>query len=103
MLYEFSNRNLYIILIIRIIDLGGEFMKIIPNVSLILGLIITVFGILPFVFSYPYNDSPNSGPSNLWELILMLSHDLKGWSLFIGIVLLALFFSLIFKQRKLQF
>ena len=77
-------------------------MKVLSAISPILGAIFTIVGILPFVFNYPYSDSPNSGPSNLWELIIMISYDGKGWYLFVGIAFLVLYFFQIFRQRKLQ-
>jgi hypothetical protein len=60
------------------------------NISLFLfliGIVLTVFGIIPFVFAFPYSDIPYSGPSNFWELVVMISYDSKGWSLLIGIVI----------------
>lgn len=77
-------------------------MKVFSVILPILGVILSVFGILPFIFNYPHSDSPDSGPSNLWELILMISYDGKGWYLFVGIALLVLSFFLIFRLRKLQ-
>lgn len=77
-------------------------MKVFSVILPILGVILSVFGILTFIFNYPHSDSPDSGPSNLWELILMISYDGKGWYLFVGIALLVLSFFLIFRLRKLQ-
>lgn len=77
-------------------------MKLDSIILPILGTILSIFGILPFIFNYPHSDSPDSGPSNLWELILMISYDGKGLHLFVGIALLVLSFFLIFRQRKLQ-
>lgn len=79
-------------------------MKVLSIISLSLGTIISIIGILPFIFGYPYcNDCTHSGPSNLWELILMTSYEGKGWYLIAGIILLLLSFFLIFRKRKLQF
>ncbi|KQU21876.1 MULTISPECIES: hypothetical protein [Peribacillus] len=78
-------------------------MKKISVLLLVLGTIVTIIGILPFMLAYPYSDGPNSGPSNVWELILMISYEGQRGYLIIGIVLL-LFSSLsLFKQRKVQF
>jgi len=79
-------------------------MKVLSVISLSLGTIVTIIGIFPFIFAYPYCiGCANSGPSNLWELILMISYEGKGWYLIVGIILLLLSFFLIFRQRKLQF
>lgn len=73
-------------------------MKVFSVLFMILGVILTLLGILPFILKYPFNNSPNSGPANIWELILMISYDVKGWYLMIGIGLLLL--SSFFKQRE---
>jgi hypothetical protein len=78
-------------------------MKKISVLLLILGAIGTIIGILPFIFAYPYSDGPNSGPSNVWELILMISYEGKGWYLILGIALLLLSMFSLFKQRKVRF
>lgn len=78
-------------------------MKVLSIISLILGTIVTIIGVLPFIFKYPFSNSPNSGPSNLWELILMISYEGKEWYLIGGITLLLISFFLTFRQRKLQF
>lgn len=76
-------------------------MKKLSIIFLILGAIISFLGMLPFIFAYPVcHDCPNSGPSNTWELILMLSYDGKGWALLIGVVLLLFSVYLLAKQRK---
>lgn len=78
-------------------------MKVLSAILLTLGTIVTIIGILPFIFNYPFNNSPNSGYSNYWELILIISYEEKGWFLIVGITLLLLSFFLIFRQKKLQF
>jgi len=78
-------------------------MKILYVLSLFLGVILTFLGVLPFVFSYPFSNGPNSGPSSLWELMLMISYDGKGWYLIIGIALLLLPLFLVFKGKTLKF
>jgi hypothetical protein len=78
-------------------------MKKISVLLLILGAIVTIIGILPFTFAFPYSDGPNSGPSNVWELILMISCEGKGWYLILGIALLLLSMFSLFKQRKVRF
>jgi hypothetical protein len=76
--------------------------KIIATILLVLGIIATFIGILPFIFAYPYcNGCANSGPSSFWELILMLSYDGKVWYLLIGITLLLFSGVFFFKQPKI--
>lgn len=76
-------------------------MKRISVFLLILGLLAMFIGILPFIFAYPYSDGPNSGPLNVWELIIMTSYDGWGWYLVIGIVLFILsIFFLFLRQKK---
>ena len=76
-------------------------MKVLSVISLTLGTIVSIVGLLPFIFAYPYcNECTNSGPSNLWELIIMNSYTEKGWYLFVGIALLFLSFLLTFRQRN---
>ncbi|MGO4495682.1 hypothetical protein AB4114_07210 [Paenibacillus sp. 2RAB27] len=53
----------------------------------IIGTALIVMGALPSVFAFPYSDGPNSGPSNTWELALMISYDGWIWFLVIGLVL----------------
>jgi hypothetical protein len=55
--------------------------------SLIIGLALIVSAAIPSVFTYPYSDGPNSGPSNPWELFLMISYEGWLWFLIIGLVL----------------
>jgi len=63
------------------------------SVLLILfGVIIILFGTLSFIFAYPYNESANSGPSNVWELLLIISYEGKGWYLCTGFLVLTLSF-----------
>ncbi|MFS0821922.1 hypothetical protein [Bacillus sp. 1P02SD] len=66
---------------------------------LVIGLLISFFGILPFVFDYPFSEEANSGPKNYWELILMISYEGKGKYLVVGILLLLLTTPAIFKQK----
>jgi hypothetical protein len=76
-------------------------MKKITICILIVGVILTIMGILPFLFAYPYcNFCPNSGPSNGWELILMLSYEGQKWYLLVGIVFLLISGLSYFKQQK---
>lgn len=65
-------------------------MKKISMVFLIFGLIITLFGLLPFIFAFPFSNSHDSGPSNLWQLTLMISYEGKGLYLILGIALLSI-------------
>ncbi|MCR2820477.1 hypothetical protein [Lederbergia panacisoli] len=67
---------------------------------LVLGAFITIIGVLPYIFSYPYSDGPNSGPSNNWELILIISYEKQFWCLLIGIALLLFSFFPLLKQQK---
>ncbi|NUU62128.1 hypothetical protein [Paenibacillus agri] len=65
----------------------------------VLGVISLVVGLIPYIFDYPYcNGCENSGPSNIWELIIMLSYE--GWYLQIGLSLLLISSLLLYKQRK---
>jgi hypothetical protein len=78
-----------------------NYMKItISLLLLILGAIGTIIGILPFIFDYPYSDGSNSGPSNMWELILMVSYEGKVLYLILGIALLLLSSFTLFKRRQ---
>lgn len=70
-------------------------------ILLIAGVTSTVIAILPFFFAYPYSDGPNSGPSNLWELILMISYEGQKWYLLAGIAFLFVLCLFHFKQRKI--
>lgn len=74
-------------------------MKKFSILLLISGLFVTFIGLFPFIFTFPLSDGPNSGPSNLWQLILIISFEGKEWYLFFGIVLLSLSF---INQRKVQ-
>ena len=69
---------------------------------LIIGALFTVLGMLPLIYSYPYSDGPNSGPSNNWELILMISYEGWGWYLSIGIILFLLSMFLFTRHRKIK-
>jgi len=73
----------------KFLGIGELFLKKLSMLFLISGLIATFFGLFPFLFAYPFSDSPNSGPSNLWQLLLMLSYEGQGWYLILGIVLLS--------------
>ncbi|MEH7385098.1 hypothetical protein V7147_06740, partial [Bacillus sp. JJ1521] len=67
---------------------------------LVIGILISFFGILPFVFDYPFGEGANSGPSNYWDLILMISYEGKGKYLIVGALLLVLTIPAIIKQKK---
>ncbi|SMQ80929.1 hypothetical protein SAMN05444673_4044 [Bacillus sp. OV166] len=62
-------------------------MKQISLFLLILGILLTVFGLIPLIFGYPYSNSSNSGPENFWELIVIISYEIKGWVLLSGILI----------------
>ena len=57
------------------------------TITLIIGLALIVLGAIPSIFTYPYSNGPNSGPSNIWELNLMIAYE--GWICFLifGLVL----------------
>ncbi|MDV6378601.1 hypothetical protein ORD22_10265 [Sporosarcina sp. GW1-11] len=75
-------------------------MKIIAVLSLFFGVILTIVGMLPFIFPHPVCDGcQNSGPENFWELILMLSYDGKRWYLIGGLAFLLLVASLLSNYR----
>ncbi|KRE40930.1 hypothetical protein ASG81_16975 [Paenibacillus sp. Soil522] len=73
-------------------------LKAISYFSLIIGTALIFYGALPSVFAYPYSDDPNSGPSNIWELTLMISYKGWIWLLIIGLVLSV--FSVLKLRRK---
>jgi hypothetical protein len=79
-------------------------MKLSSVLSMILGIILTFLGILPFIFKYPFSDGPNSGPANIWELILMISYGGKGWYFIIGIgsLLLTLFLLVLYAKSNFK-
>lgn len=64
----------------------------------ILGAISLVFGFIPYLFDYPTSNSPNSGPVNFWEFMIMLAYE--GWYLQIGLVLSLISSILLYKRRK---
>lgn len=66
---------------------------------LVIAILISIFGILPFVFEFPFSEGANSGPSNFWELILMISYEGKGKYLVVGILLLILTIPAIIKRK----
>lgn len=68
------------------------------TITLIIGLALIVFGAIPSIYAYPYSNVPNSGPSNTWELTLMIAYEGWIWFLIIGLVLSV--FSLL-KLRRL--
>ncbi|MDQ0888805.1 hypothetical protein QFZ81_003893 [Paenibacillus sp. V4I9] len=57
------------------------------KITLIIGAVLIVFGAFPSIFAYPYSDGPNSGPTNTWELTLMIAYEGWMWFLIIGLVL----------------
>lgn len=76
---------------------------IFSGLLMVLVLILMFLGILPFIFTYPFSEGPNSGPSNLWELILMISYEGKEWYLMTGFALLILFAFSLLKLRQWKF
>ncbi|WP_146216857.1 hypothetical protein [Paenibacillus cellulosilyticus] len=58
--------------------------KTLSLLALLVGIVLIGFGALPSMFPYPFSDSPNSGPSNTWELVLMIAYDQWLFSLLIG-------------------
>jgi hypothetical protein len=50
-------------------------------ISLLIGASLVVTAAIPFIFAYPSNDGPNSGPSSTWELIRMIAYE--SWILFL--------------------
>lgn len=53
----------------------------------ILGLLLIAWGAVPSFVAYPYSNSPNSGPANTSELLIMVSYDNWAWLLAIGVIL----------------
>ncbi|WP_274362842.1 hypothetical protein [Paenibacillus thermotolerans] len=75
-------------------------MKKIAALLLIFGTFATIAGLLPFIFPYPNcQNCEHSGPSNVWELLLMISYEGKGWFLMIGIALLLLSLFRLLKRK----
>jgi hypothetical protein len=68
------------------------------TITLIIGAALIVLGAIPSIFAYPYSDGPNSGPSNTWELTLMIAYEGWIWFLIIGLVLSV--FSLLYEDYK---
>ncbi|MET3941461.1 MFS superfamily sulfate permease-like transporter [Paenibacillus sp. PvP094] len=54
---------------------------------LVLGAIFIITAALPLFFNYPYRDGPQSGPSNVWELVQMFAHDSWASLLIMGLLL----------------
>lgn len=78
-------------------------MKRLSVLSFTIGVIVTIIGVLSCIFTYPYNNtSPNSGPANEWELILIISHEGKKLYLIVGITLMLLSILSFFRQKKLR-
>lgn len=76
-------------------------MRILSVAWLISGAMAAVMGALPLFFSYPYcQDCAHSGPSNSWELLLMIAYEGQGWYLGIGFVLLLLSIRSMIRQRR---
>ncbi|MBB4073830.1 hypothetical protein GGR02_001593 [Anoxybacillus voinovskiensis] len=69
---------------------------------LVIGLLSTIMGSLPFYFAYPFSNDPNSGPANGWELILMLSYEGQKWYLLGGIVLFLALGLSYFSQKRVR-
>ncbi|ANE45596.1 hypothetical protein SY83_03980 [Paenibacillus swuensis] len=72
----------------------------VTTITLIMGASLIFLGAIPSIFAYPYNDGLNSGPSNTWELTLMIAYESWIWFLTIGFVLTI--FSLLKLQRLLK-
>lgn len=73
-------------------------MRKIAAVIVIIGTILFLLGFVPYFIAYPMNDSPNSGPANFSELMIMLTYE--GWFVQIGLVLLLVSGLMLYKLRK---
>lgn len=65
----------------------------------ILGVIITVFGLIPFIYPYPNSNGPHSGPANTWDLLIIFSYDIKYWALIIGFLVLFVSFYVLMRKK----
>lgn len=72
--------------------------KIIILSLLMVGAIFILISTIPLLNIYPYNEGPNSGPSNIWELVRMIAYDL--WALFLIIGLALSIASLLGLRRR---
>lgn len=57
--------------------------------SLMLGAMLIILAAIPVFFNDPYRDGPQSGPSNVWELVQMFTYDSWAWLLALGLLLTA--------------
>ena len=63
-------------------------MKVVNTITMLTGTVMTSLGLLPLLLGYPYcNGCPNSGPSNVWQLIVMAVYESQGVLLLTGIAL----------------
>lgn len=61
--------------------------KGISTILLSIGAVLMFIGFIPFVIEYPHSlAGGNSGPSNYWELIVMISYD--SWFLELGLIIM---------------
>jgi len=67
--------------------------------SFIIGIAFILLGAIPACFEYPYSDGPNSGPTNSWDLILIIAHEQWPIFLFIGFIFCLFFVFLLLKAR----
>ena len=69
--------------------------------SLIIGIVFILLGAIPVYFDYPFSKGPNSGPTNLRDLILIIAHE--QWPLFLlfGFIFCLFFVFLLLKARKI--
>lgn len=77
-------------------------MKIFAGVLVFLGIISSIFGLIPMFVPFPNGDPTNSGPVNLWEVLIYFAYDGKGWSLSIGIMMIVISLIIFNRLKKLR-
>ncbi|MBD3919364.1 hypothetical protein H8B09_11415 [Paenibacillus sp. PR3] len=68
--------------------------------SVLIGILFIGIGTLPALFAYPFSDGPNSGPSSMWDLILMIAYEQWMFMLPLGIILFLGPIISVIKQRR---
>jgi hypothetical protein len=66
------------------------YIKISSILLTFIGTVFTLLGLIPYIVQFPNSDPTASGPKNLWEVLIYLAYDGKGWYLAIGVILLFL-------------
>lgn len=77
-------------------------MQIISRLFLVIGIIFMCLGVLPWIVSYPYDESAASGPANLWETVVFAAYDGQVLLLVLGVLLVIGELFLLYKQKQLS-